>query len=102
MFAEQLLQLCAFALAVIDDGVEPLIKASKELIIFCDLLSIDHCVSQSLHLSLQLLNPFSQSAYLEIRVYLLIFHADDGLFLLVEGGIVAVPGLRALSSAAQQ
>ena len=97
-----MLELCALALAVIDEGVESLIKTSKELIILRDLLSIDHSISQSLHLSLQLLHPFPQSAYLEIRVYLLIFHPDDGLFLLVEGRIVAVPGLRPLSAAAQQ
>ena len=93
LFAEQLLELNTLALAVIDDGVEPLIKSSKKLILLRDLLSIDHSASQPLHLSLQFLNPLPQSAYLEIRVYLLIFHADDGLFLLVQGRIVAVPGL---------
>lgn len=102
LLAEQLLELNALALAVIDDGVEPLIKSSIELVFLCDLLSIDHGAPQALHLSLQLLNALPQPSYLEIRVYLLVLHADDRLFLLVEGRIIAVPGLRALRAAAQK
>jgi hypothetical protein len=102
LFLQNSVKIGSFVLAASDELIDSLIEARIEFVLLRRLLRTNECTSEESDFLFEFINAKTQSLDFEVGVHLFVFGSNDGLFLLVESHVVAVPDFSSFSHAVDE